>query len=192
MAISVRPYQRKDADMVQMICIVCSGLRRPTLKRRNFSLLTYCNYYIEQEPKNCFVAVDTDEDGEEKVVGYVLCSEDCYRFASDFRDKYLPEIKKLGRTGFAIARGEAVDYGKFATFFPAHMHINVMPAYQRQGIGTMLTKTLVEHLKEKSVKGVLLKTDKKNMKCLKFCIKFGFENLGKIPGGYAMGFDLDR
>ena len=191
MSISVRPYEAKDYDQVRLICIATSDTKVRSETKRTFILKMYCDYYIESEPKNCFVAVDIDEEsGEEKVVGYILCAADCENYARNFLKNYLPKIKETGRLNGFSARSEVFLYSRHAAFFPAHLHIDILPAYQRQGIGHMLVDTLLEHLRGMKVKGVMLVAGKKNVKGCSFYKKYGFSEVGNVGPGIVFGIDL--
>ena len=63
----IRPYQEKDFDRVRKICLENAGDTR-TEEQKIFILSTYCDYYIEQEPENCFVAVNENDEA----VGYIF------------------------------------------------------------------------------------------------------------------------
>lgn len=191
MSISVRPYEAKDYDQVRLICIATSDIRVRSETKRVYVLKMFCDYYIEAEPKNCFVAVDSDEEsGIEKVIGYILCASDCENYAKNFIKNYLPKIKETGRLNGFSARSQVFLYSRYAAFFPAHLHIDILPDYQRQGIGGMLTDTLLTHLREMKVKGLMLVVGKKNEKGCSFYRKFGFSEVGKVGPGIVFGIDL--
>ena len=191
MGIYVRPYEAKDYDRVRLICIATSDIRVRNETKRAFLLKMYCDYYIEAEPKNCFVAVDKDEEsGDEKAVGYILCAADCESYAKNFIKNYIPKIKETGRLNGFSARSQVFLYSRYAAFFPAHLHIDVLPDYQRLGIGSMLTDTLLEHLRGMKVKGVMLVVGKKNVKGCSFYRKYGFSEVGRVGPGIVFGMDL--
>lgn len=189
-SVIIRPYENKDFDDVRLICVATASFRVRNESKRMFLLKMYCDYYIECEPENCFVAVDVDAEGNEKVVGYTLCAIDCEAYAKRFFDKYLPKIKSYSKFNAYFARTEVLLYGKFASFFPAHMHIDILPAYQKQGIGTKLIDTLKEHLREKGVKGVMLIAGKKNDGAKIFYKKNDFSFIENIAGNTVFGFDF--
>ena len=68
--IGIRPYQQKDKQAVRGICIATSGLPVETQRQKEPLLLQYCDYYLEQEPEACFVAVDKTDTP----VGYIPVS----------------------------------------------------------------------------------------------------------------------
>ena len=59
--------------------------------------------------------------------------------------------------------------------YPAHLHINILPKYQRKGIGHNLMNSLEIHLKEKNVKGYHLGVSTKNKQGINFYKKYGLE-----------------
>ncbi len=190
MSVMIRPYRTSDFDDVRLICVATAGFKVRSESRRMFLLKLYCDYYLECEPENCYVAVDVDEDGKEKVVGYVLSALDCESYAKRFFDKYLPKIKEYSKFNAYFARTEVLLYGKFASFFPAHMHIDILPAYQKQGIGTKLVDTIKDHLRERGAKGVMLIMGKKNDGAKAFYKKNQFSFLENVGGNSIFGFDF--
>jgi GNAT superfamily N-acetyltransferase len=76
------------------------------------------------------------------------------------------------------------------TEYPAHLHIDVLEGYQRQGIGTKLVKALESHLKDMKVIGICLGTSERNYKSIPFYKKNGFELLKITKGlGFWPGTD---
>jgi len=189
--IEIRPYERRDFDQVRLICIATADRPVRSETRRKFILKMYCDYYVETEPDNCFVAVDLDADpGGGKVVGYILCAGDYENYARNFVKNYVPKIKETGRVNMLEVRSNGYILGRNAAFFPAHLHIDILPAYQRQGIGGQLMDTLTAHLREKRVKGVMLIAGKKNVKAGSFYRKYGFSEIGNTAVGISFGLDL--
>ena len=73
------------------------------------------------------------------------------------------------------------------TFSPAHMHINVLPPYQRQGWGRRLLDSVVAHLRdEHGLHGIWLGMDPSNHKAALFYEKIGFrhENVIGAPQNF--------
>ena len=98
--IGIRPYQQKDKQAVRGICIATSGLPVETQRQKEPLLLQYCDYYLEQEPEACFVAVDKTDTP----VGYILCSKDYQAYQARFRKSYLPLIQARSILRAALAR----------------------------------------------------------------------------------------
>lgn len=80
----------------------------------------------------------------------------------------------------------------FAKEYLAHLHIDIAGDYQRQGIGTKLIDALIEHLRKKSVKGLMFSVAIDNEKGLGFYRKYGFKELGCDEREIFMGLKMDR
>ena len=138
MTYEIRPFEEKDRRAVRELCLDTQERAPRTEARRLFLCLTKCDYYLDCEPENCFVAVTQGEDGTQQVIGYILCAADCETYARRYMDKYMPKIKTYGKMNAYFARTDVMVYGRFAAFFPAHIRVAVLPSARRQGIGTAL------------------------------------------------------
>ena len=190
MEITVRPYTETDRDAVRLICVATAQHRVRSETRRFFVLKTSCDYYLECEPENCFVAVRTQEDGSEKVVGYILCAADCETYARRYLQKYIPKIKEYSKLHARVARGDVMMAGQFAAFFPAHLRLAVLPEDRGKGVGTALVEALTAHLQENRSKGVVVILNKKNSAAQEFFKARGFSPLQPIGSGFAYGLDF--
>ncbi len=183
--ISIRKYQESDREQVQGICMATgSGEAQQNEVFQNMLLTAFCNYYIEQEPDNCFVAADG-----QKAVGYVLCAENAEAWAEIFQDQYIAHLDADPLKMFC--QGIMNSPLQFASEYPAHLHIDILPDYQRMGLGTMLMDTLVQHLKEKGIPGLLLSVAGDNTKGKQFYKKYGFQVLAETPHEIVMGIPLN-
>lgn len=190
MSLIVRPYSAKDLDAVHQLCVMTAPHRIRSESRRLFLFKSSCDYYLDCEPENCFIAVQTAEDGTEKAVGCVLCAEDCEKYAKRFMDKYVPKIKEYSKLNAYIARTDVLMFGKFATFFPSHIRLNVLPEADAGETYTALLDTVRAHLTEKHSKGMLVISDKKNKTSAAFYETYGFSRLGDVGSGTAYGMDF--
>lgn len=185
--LDIRPYQEKDKADVQKICLAnANALDKPFQKQR-FILIMYCNYYIEQEPENCFVAVDVND----KAIGYIICSEDYDKYAKSFSEIYLPQARTISFKSYIDARLDMLSHAVFKKKYPAHLHIDVDSNYHRMGLGTRLVDALVEHLKAKDdfKGGLMLVVGETNKQGRNFYKKYGFKELLITSMGVAMGID---
>jgi ribosomal protein S18 acetylase RimI-like enzyme len=162
--------------------------------------LLFCIYYIDYEPENCFVAVD---EVKNRVVGYILCSFDSETQEKNFREKM---INRIYRRLFFVTiwryhkSYKAIRYmqkifektprnenrKKINFDYPAHLHIDILEEYQRQGIGSKLIQKLENHLKKKQIRGIQMGTSSKNDKAIPFYDKMGFALIFEGPPGYNM------
>lgn len=76
--------------------------------------------------------------------------------------------------------------------FPAHMHIDILPDYQRKGYGTKLINALFEGVKSEGAKGIHLDMVRANESAAKFYERIGFKRAPVVmDGGKSgeMGYD---
>lgn len=140
-------------------------------------LRLYCDYYIEQEPQNCFVLADENDDA----VGYILCSENFRQYIKAMKP-YLESIKKLGVLRYIYSWGEIIAHMPAAKKCQSHMHIDILPTYQHKGYGSELLKAATENLASKNIHSLMLVVSSENKNAVKFYKKNGFEcffNFGK-------------
>jgi ribosomal protein S18 acetylase RimI-like enzyme len=182
---TIRPYQPKDKENVRRVCIACgpaAGLTQGP--KYDLELVTFCDYYVECEPQNCFVIAD----GDGEAVGYILCAESFHDYRGRFLKDYAPRVRGFARK--VMCQGSARMPRLFAKGYPAHMHINILEPYQRMGLGSKLVDALAAHLRTKGVPGLMLGVGAGNVKGRSFYNKYGFKRLLRIPGCVLMGLDL--
>lgn len=183
----IRPYEEKDKESVRFICLNSEGPCDMDATDQFYILTTYCDYYIETEPENCFVAADEDD----RAVGYIICTENYDVFRPRFLEYYVTRLDKCDvryRTG---AENSTILQEKYKKEYPAHLHIDLLPEYQRQGVGHQLVDRLLEHLRAKGVPGVMLTVGTSNLVGQNFYRKYGFRQLDQIPGDIAFGIRTD-
>ncbi len=184
--VTIRKYQPKDYEDVKFVTLNSDGPNKDSLISQKFVLKTYCEYYIEQEPENTFVAADEND----KAIGYIYCAENYDRYEKVFYEKYLPQIKPMGEERYNDAIDSYASHKRFREEFPAHLHIDVLPEFQRMGLGGKLLNALCEHLREKGIPGVMLTCYNQNEKGMGYYKKYGFEVLEVADGCTAFGIRL--
>ena len=185
MAVTVRPYQKKDRAYVEQICIATAGPGfAETPYRERAAVAAFCRYFITHCPETCFVAAD----GSDIPVGYILC-------APSFADwcRYAPEQFLSGFPfGLLWSIGSMLGAVAYLKQYPAHLHINLLPTYQRQGLGGQLMQALEQELRQRNCSGVSLCVDKHNHGAIRFYESCGFRILGRHPGSVAYGKILNE
>ena len=68
--------------------------------------------------------------------------------------------------------------------YPAHLHIDILPEYQRMGIGERLMSLFEERMASRGIPGIHLITSNRNLKALPFYRKIGYAVLEESPGAY--------
>ena len=182
--LTVRKYEAKDFDGVRFACLNSEG-KEIEGNFGKFVLHTFCDYYIEKEPENCFVL---DCDGN--AVGYIFCTEDYDSYKEIFDKEYLPLNKELGDELYKWAEDSTILQNKHKADYPAHLHIDILPEYHRQGWGGKLLTALFDHLRSKGVKGVMLTTGSDNVNACNFYKKYGFEQVEIYDTDVAFGMKL--
>ncbi len=201
--VRIRRYQPQDRKAIINVCWRTGYMGEEAAGRFDdpylFALL-FCLYYVTYEPENCFVAVNEERS---QVIGYVLSSLDSKRQEERFRKKIISKIirraflytlwrhprtfrvfwhfKKVHQEGPEIPNEETL-----LEPYSAHLHINILPEYHNQGIGTKLMETLEDNFKTQKVQGVHLGTSERNTKAIPFYYKLGFSVIYKGPSGYGM------
>lgn len=182
--LSIRKFENKDYENVQYACLNSEETPCPE-DIQQFILYTFCNYYIDNEPENCFVL---DDDG--KAVGYIICAENYVRYKKIFDEKYLPLSKDFDPELYHWAETSTVLQNKYKEEYPAHLHIDLLPPYHRKGFGGKLIQTLFEHLRNKGVCGVMLTAGPQNEAGVNFYKKQGFTLLEQTEADVAFGMKL--
>ena len=88
-----------------------------------------------------------------------------------FVNEYYTRIKKWEFKRRKSALRSVIPHEKYKGEYPAHLHIDVLPEYQRMGLGHKMTDVLLAHLKEKGVKVIFSHA---NMQPLSVMKKAGF------------------
>ncbi len=205
----IRSYEPQDRNAVINVCW-CTGYMGESAAGHFddsylFGLL-FCVYYIDYEPENCFIAED-EKTGQ--VIGYILSSLDSKKQEEQFRKfmirrialrAFIYTIWRHPRT-FRVFWHFKKNWEKEPKIhndeillapYPAHLHIDIVPDYHRQGIGTQLMETLENHLKDHNVKGVHLGTSERNIKAVQFYRKLNFKVIYEGPSGYGMWPDASE
>lgn len=184
---NIRPMQPGDIPTLEKICLetAAPSLQKDARAREN-TLLLYSRYYTRAEQDACFVA--TDE--QDVPVGYILCAPDYNRYCKGFLSQERKEIQKLGFLRGIRATFEPRLQKPFAQEYPAHLHIDILPAYQGQGLGPRLMSALLTHLRANGVRGVYLCVGAKNTRAISFYQKQGFQLLQQMGGACCMGCTL--
>lgn len=173
---NVRPYEERDKESVRFVCLNSDGPCKRKEREQHFILTTYCDYFIEKEGNNCFVATDEND----KVVGYVLCAENYDNFRKVFKKEYVSRFRKYEIFFRTAALASTFFQARHKKEYPAHMHIDILPEYQRMGLGHRLMDSLCANLKEKGIKGLCLTMYSGNKKGGGFYNKYGFTLLENI------------
>jgi len=201
--IGYRPYRKNDRRAVRNI-LYRTGFQGEDLAgtgrfndRRLFSLV-HAECYLRYHASDSFVAFDT-ADG--RVVGYLLGAPDSAAHDLLFRRRMAwriivrsllvswwkyPESFRQVRMWAKLPADEA---SPFYAGYPAHLHIDILPEYQRMGIGGSLMHLFEERMASQGVPGIHLITSNRNRRALPFYGKAGYSMLEQSAGAYWRDLD---
>lgn len=169
--ILIRPMIPTDKISVEKICIETAPNSMKFNDRRiQYTLLMYNRYYT-RVLKHSFVAVDENNNP----IGYILCAPDFNAYYDSFSKNELKQIKRQSIFDYFMAYSELKLLKKYSTDYPAHLHIDIFPTYQGQGIGRSLIDALEKYLKSISTPGLMLSVSSRNKGAVEFYKHCGFE-----------------
>jgi ribosomal protein S18 acetylase RimI-like enzyme len=194
----VRRYEPTDLGALREICILTGHSGRDARgSMTDTSLLpdVFAEPYVVYDPLLAFVA---DDDG--RAVGYILGTADTVAFADWFRTTWLPLVapKHAGRpaeiTDFESLILELMyNPGRMVhddlAPYPAHLHIDILPEYQGQGLGRKLIDAFRGELVSRGVEKFHLSMDPQNVNARAFYDRIGFEpiKVSTDPTGTYLG-----
>ncbi|MFG2044123.1 GNAT family N-acetyltransferase [Dactylosporangium sp. NPDC048998] len=183
----IRAYRPADRDAVHDICIRTADAGQDasgSYADPGILPQIFAHPYAYLEPDLAFVV---DDGGT--AVGYVLGTADTATFARRFRDEWLPLVAER----YPAPEAEPADRGPTPdevmahllhrpermvlpdlAAYPAHLHIDLLPAYQRAGHGRALIDTFVVALRERGVPGLHLGMVTANEPARRFYDRLGF------------------
>ena len=155
--------------------------------------------YAERHPDFAFVVADEDD----RAIGYVVATPDTEAFEEWFHREWWPRFaarwpepspddtsRQAATLRYAYGRRAGAE--PFAEAYPAHLHIDLLPAAQGQGWGRRLIDRVSEQLRAAGVTRLHLVASAANTGALAFYDRLGFERLPSSPGAQAFGIDLAR
>jgi len=78
-----------------------------------------------------------------------------------------------------------------AEAFPAHLHVNLLPRAQGQGLGRMLIERLIDRLRQRGIGGLHLGVDADNARAIAFYRHLGVAEVAvEDDGGLILGLRL--
>jgi ribosomal protein S18 acetylase RimI-like enzyme len=157
----------------------------------------YAAPYFFHDPGLCFVAEDRFPQG------YVVAAEDLVAFRQWLALEWLPPLQRRYadpyppekfRTPFEQQIRNHLyqpliikPLPPWVPSYPAHLHIDLLPAYQRQGLGAKLIATLFEELEHRGCPGVHLLVGMDNPGAIAFYQKQGLETIVEAPWALTLG-----
>ena len=184
----IENFEEKYRERVRFVCLSTGPDDALTNSRIGAYIEnTYCNYYIDNEPENCFVLTDDDDNA----VGYILCAKD-YKAYSRCFGKYFGIIRKNAGINLIEVIAEQLVLKLFSRKYPAHLHIDILDGYTGQGSGSLLMNRLITCLRSEGVPAVMLIVGSGNTQAIRFYKRNGFTVLVHAFGATVMGLKLQE
>ncbi|MFD7863090.1 GNAT family N-acetyltransferase [Streptomyces sp. NPDC059783] len=182
-----RAYHPDDRAALDDICVRTAdngGDSRHLYPDHALMSTIFAAPYAHLEPELAFVL----DDGTGRAVGYILGTADTPRFVRDFRERWLPLVEdrypRPDRTPVTpteemiglLHDPERMVLSELAGH-PAHLHIDLLPDWQRKGWGRQLMRTFLAALAARDVKGVHLSMLTANTPARHFYDRLGFTEI---------------
>ncbi|WP_203135705.1 GNAT family N-acetyltransferase [Microbacterium sp. JZ31] len=196
----IRPYRPGDRDAVAEVCLRTADHGSDAtgvFEDDDLWALVFALPYVTRHPDLAFVVEALDG----RVVGYVIGTDDTDSFEDWFRDEWWPRFaerfpqpesertRQDGTVTYAYGRRAGAEpYAGLG--YPAHLHIDLLPEAQGQGLGRALIDTLVAALRSRRVPGLHLAASDRNTGALAFYDRLGFTRLESHPGVQAFAMPL--
>lgn len=184
------------------------------LKEAGDPTLHYASYnwarpYIMLVPEHCLVI----DDGNGTAVGYLLGVPNTSDFVAKYHESFLPYLATHGFTE-PVGEGTIPDSNHHAhddlalkmqritwrpeemlhreapnllKQYPAHLHIDILPEYQRQGWGRSMIQQTLNEFGGLGVRGIHLGKVGSNVEAGKFYAKLGFSRFAETMDKGASG-----
>jgi GNAT superfamily N-acetyltransferase len=189
----VRPFETKDRDALLQIGADTAFFGAPIeryMEDRRIFMDSFYAYYTDYEPQHAWVAYDGDQ-----VVGFLTGCIDSKAHNRVMREKIIPAsvwkwVRGYYHTGpktwqyirsviGAAMRHEIPSVDE--NCYPAHLHINLLPASRGYGLGRKLIECYLSQLKELNIPAVHLQTTSMNVVACQLYEKVGFKLLDSRP-----------
>ncbi|ROS23823.1 GNAT family N-acetyltransferase [Cellulomonas sp. PhB150] len=197
---SIRPFHPSDLGAIYRICLLTGHAGGDSSHLyANPDLLShlYAGPYPVADPGMTFVVAD-----EQGVAGYIVATADSAGFERWREEHWWPVL----RAQYPLVEDPhdgTEDHVLVARFhetwptedpvyaeYPAHMHIDLLPRLQGQGLGRALIETLADALRARGVPGLHLGVSKDNPGAIAFYHRVGFVTLEEHAWGLTLGLAL--
>ncbi|MFH8463073.1 GNAT family N-acetyltransferase [Streptomyces sp. NPDC017991] len=184
---SIRSYRPADRAAVADICVrtaLDGGDSRERYPDEELMPSIFATPYCHLEPELAFVL----DDGSGRAVGYVIGTADTEQFVKTFRASWIPQV--AGRYPQPTAKPRTPDEEMIALLhtpermilpdlaaYPAHLHIDLLPDWQRRGFGRGLMRTFLAALHDRGAPAVHLGMVTANVAARAFYDRLGFHEI---------------
>jgi len=184
----IRKARLGDLDQIYAISLLTGDAGKDATRLYEDGQLIghiYSAPYIVLSLKTSFVVED-----DEGVAGYIVGPHDTAAFEARLEREWWPALRARYEEPQGDLAGWNADERRIHTIhhpepafaprvaaFPAHIHMNLLPRLQGQGLGTRLLDLWISTAREAGVKGVYLGANAENVSGQRFWASRGFERL---------------
>lgn len=174
----------------------------------HYTSYLWCRPYLDLQPSTAFVL----DDGTGTAVGYLLGCPNTQKFAALIQEQFLPSLDAAldvpppqpGSNEVKFADDPALwaqqelynnlsgslvksDTPELLKNYPAHLHIDILPAYQGKGHGPKLLEAWENEMREHGVRGCHLGMDPANEGAGRFYERQGWKPFKELTNGGDSG-----
>ncbi|MCB0096155.1 MAG: GNAT family N-acetyltransferase [Caldilineaceae bacterium] len=194
----IRPYHPTDLTALYRICLGTGDSGQDATHLYNDPDVIghyYAAPYAVLEPELAFVLTHNGH-----AIGYVLGAADTAAFGHRCETEWFPPLRaryampaeddtsRDANMIRAIYRGHRREENDAS--YPAHLHIDILPAGQGMGWGKRLIQTLTDAMRRQGIPGVYLGVGRRNANAVGFYQHVGFHTLQEEDWGYVFGMRL--
>lgn len=196
----IRPYRASDRAALYDVCVKTADAGADATGILSDDALwgeLFAVPYAERHPDLAWVV----ESDDRRTIGYIVATDDTDAFYTWFRDEWWPRFsERYPRPAEVVTREDRmIEYGYTrapgldpnTAQYPAHLHIDLLPETQGQGLGRRLIEALFAELRTRGVAGLHLGMDPANTGAGMFYERLGMIELPTPPGGKSYGVRFD-
>ncbi|MGB3375448.1 MAG: GNAT family N-acetyltransferase [Microbacterium sp.] len=197
----IRPYRPSDREAMYEVCVKTADAGADATGLFDDDRLwgdIFAVPYVERHPDLAWVV----ESPDGRTIGYIVSTDDTEAFEAWFRDEWWPGVagryplsgeaepsRQDGMIDYASRRGPGRE--QHVAAYPAHLHIDLLPETQGQGLGRRLIETLFAELRRRGVPGLHLGMNPGNAGAGAFYERIGMHRLESGPETTMYGVRFD-
>jgi GNAT superfamily N-acetyltransferase len=198
MEFKIRSYHSSDLVSLYRICLLTADSGKDASHLFSDPDLVghfYAGPYGVLEPATCFTLTENGEP-----IGYIIGTPDSNKFYKTCEREWFPVLRE--RYSMPQPEDQSLDANIIRRIheghkpaeelsnYPAHLHIDLLPAAQGKGMGRKLINVFTNKLKELNVPALHLQVGKKNTGAVQFYAKVGFHIIKEYEYSIAYGMNL--